>query len=221
MEKIELQSDNRVILGKGVKVLRKQKVTPLHLFGSGQDSQALQCDTNILERVLSRAGETRLITLTIADQKKTRPVLVREVQRDALTGILLHVDLYEVNMKEKVEVEVPVVLVGEAPALKIKGNSIAQELDTLTVSCLPDAIPNKVEVNVSSLLEHGNAIHVKDITGDHTFAILNNPEQTIVVISVHIERVEEKVVKEAPAATAAEEAKPTETKPTEAKAKQE
>lgn len=188
MANIELQTENRETLGKKVRFLRRQRVTPLHLFGHGQDSLPLQADTSNVERVLVRAGETRLVSLRIGDESKTRPVLVREVQRRAMTGELLHVDFYQVRMGEKVEVEVPVVLIGEAPALKIKGNGLAHELNTLTVECMPDSIPNKIEVDVSSLSEAGDVIRVEDIIAGPNITILNTPEQPVVVITAaHIE----------------------------------
>jgi len=213
MAKIELQADNREILGKKVKLLRQQNVTPVHLFGQSQNSLALQSATSTLEHVLSQAGETRLITLKVGSEKKTRPVLVREVQRDCINGKLIHVDFYEVSMSKKVQVEIPVVLTGEAPALKIKGVGMAHELNTLTIECLPDNIPNKIEVNVDALNAPGDAVHVKDIKPDAGIAILNNPEQAIVVITApRVERVEEKeVVKEA-TAEATEEAQATDEK---------
>jgi large subunit ribosomal protein L25 len=214
MSKIELQAEKREILGKKVKILREQKVTPVHLFGHGQESLALQTSTGTLEHVLARAGETRLITLTVGEEKKTRPVLVREVQRNSLNGELIHVDFYEVRMGQKVQVEVPIVIIGEAPALKIKGTSLVHELNTLTVECLPDNIPNKIEVNIASLEVPGNAIHVKDVKVEAGIMVLNNPEQALVVVTApRVERVEVKEeVKEAPETAAAEETKATEEK---------
>lgn len=211
MDKIELQVDNREILGKKVKLLRQQHLTPVHLFGHGQRSLALQSATLKLEHVLAQAGETRLITLKVGSERKTRPVLVREVQRDALNGELLHVDFYEVRMGQKVQVEVPIVLVGEAPALKNKGTGMGHELNTLTVECLPNAIPNKIEVDISTLMEAGDAVHVKDIKTEPGITVLNHADQTIVVITApRVEKVEE-VVKEVPVeAAAAEEGKPAE-----------
>jgi large subunit ribosomal protein L25 len=205
MNKIELQTENREVLGKKVKILRQQKLTPVHVFGHGQNSLALQSATGKLEHVLAQAGETRLINLVVGEEKKTHPVLVREVQRDSINGQLLHVDFYEVRMDEKVQVEIPIILVGEAPALKIKGVGLNHELNTLTVECLPDAIPNKIEVDMSNLMEPGNAVHVKDLKPEVGITFLNHADQTIVVITAaRVERAEEVVKEAAPAAEAAE-----------------
>jgi len=195
MDKIELKVTNREILGKKVKHLRRQGITPVHLFGHGIESLALQCDTNQLERVLAQAGQTGLISLKIDRKKKLRAVVVREFDRDWRRGQLLHVDFYQVKMGEKIKLEVPVVLVGEAPALKSKANMLEHELGTLTVECFPAKIPTSIEVDISSFTEPGQAIRVKDIALGEDITILNDPELVVVKISFRpVEKVEEVVV---------------------------
>ena len=197
MDKIELKVAKREILGKKVKHLRRQGITPVHLFGHGIESLALQCETGELERVLGQAGQTRLISLKLAKEKKTRTAVVREFDRDWRKGQLLHVDFYQVKMEEKIKLEVPVVLVGEAPALISKTNMLEHELGTLTVECLPAKIPTGIEVDISSLAEPDQAIRVKDVTLDKDITVLNNPELVVVKISFRpVEKVEEKVEEE-------------------------
>jgi large subunit ribosomal protein L25 len=198
MDKIELKVANREILGKKVKHLRHQGITPVHVFGHGIESLALQCDTRELEQVLSQAGQTRLITLKLAKEKKPRTVVVREFDRDWRRGQLVHVDFYQVKMEEKIRLEVPVVLVGEAPALKSKTNMLEHELGTLTVECLPAKIPNSLEVDISSLTEPDQSIRVKDVILGEGITVLNNPDLVVAKISLRpVEKVEEKVVEEA------------------------
>ena len=203
MDKIELKVANREILGKKVKHLRRQGITPVHVFGHGIESLALQCDTKELERVLSQAGQTRLVNLKLAKEKKPRTVVVREFDRDWRRGQLVHVDFYQVRMEEKLRLEIPIVLIGEAPALKSKTNMLDHELGTLTVECLPAKIPNSFEVDISSLAELDQAVRVKDITLDKDITVLNNPDLVVAKISLRpVEKVEEKVVEEAVAAEA-------------------
>lgn len=210
MEQVELKAIGRDILGKGVRFLRRQEITPVHLFGHGLKSLTLQCETVKLERLLNLAGETRLISLSVNNEKNARPVLVREIQRNPITGKLLHVDFYQVKMQEKVEVEVPIALIGKAPALGTKGNTLIQELNTLTVECLPAKIPANLEVDISSLTEPGRAIRVKDITVDPAITVVTEPEQ--VVVTVTAARLEEVVVPKEAVVTPPEEAKPAEEK---------
>jgi large subunit ribosomal protein L25 len=200
MDSIELKVSKREILGKKVKHLRRQGITPIHVFGHGIESLALQCSTDELERVLARAGHTGLVNLKLGNEKKPRPVVIREIDRDWRGGRLLHVDFYQVRMEEKIKLEVPIVLVGEAPALKSKANMLEHELETLTVECLPGKIPSKFEVDISGLTEAGQAIRVKDIAVDKDVSIINDPELVVVKISFRpAEKAEEGVEKPAEA----------------------
>lgn len=194
MDKLELKVANREILGKKVKHLRRQGITPVHLFGHGIESLALQCDTVQLERVLTQAEQTGLISLKLANEKKSRTVMVRAFDRDWRKGQLIHVDFYQVKLREKLKLEVPVVLVGEAPALKSKENMLEHEFDTLTIECLPAKIPTNIEVDISSFTEPGQAIRIKDITPGEGIVILNDPELVVVKISWRpVEKIEEEV----------------------------
>jgi large subunit ribosomal protein L25 len=192
---MELLANKREILGKKVRFLRRQGITPVHLFGHNVETMPLQCDTVQLQHVLVRTGKTRLISLVLDKEKKPRNVMVREVQREPRTDELLHVDFYQVSMEEKIRVEVPIVLVGEAPALRLKENFLAQELNSLTIECLPDKIPNRIELDLSSLTDTGQAIHVKDITLGDEITVLNNPEQLVAKISIRYAEKEVEVEK--------------------------
>jgi len=196
---MELLATKREIMGKKVRFLRRQGITPVHLFGHNVESMALQCDTAELRRALAEAGMTRLINLKVDRARRPRNVVVREVQREPRTGDLLHVDFYQVSMAEKIRVEVPIVPVGESPALKLKDTFLAQELNTLTVECLPDEIPDGVELDLTSLTEVEQAIRVKDISLDEGITVLNAPEQLVAKISGRpVEKVTEEEEVEAP-----------------------
>ena len=219
MKKIELKVASREILGKKVRFLRRQGIIPLHLFGHNVESMALQCDEPQLKQVLAQAGRTRLVSLGLDKWKKPRNVVVREIQRDVRTDRLLHVDLYQIKMTEKIRVEVPVAVVGEAPALKSKENMLLQELNNLTVECLPNEIPANVRVDLSSLAEKDQAIRVEDIILGKEVAILNDPGLIVVKIgSRPKEEVEEVVVEEAAEAEGAE--VPEEAPPSEGESKE-
>jgi large subunit ribosomal protein L25 len=193
MKPIELLATTREILGKKVRFLRRQGITPAHLFGHNVESIALQCDTAQLKRILAQTGQTMIICLKVDEEKKPRNVVIREVQREPLSSELLHVDFYQVSMVEKIRVEVPIVSLGEAPALKLKENFLLQELNNLSIECLPSKIPNIVELDLASLTETGQTIHVEDIILDKGVTVLNNPQQLVVKIGV---RPTEKLVEE-------------------------
>ncbi|MDO8687892.1 MAG: 50S ribosomal protein L25, partial [Dehalococcoidales bacterium] len=184
MEQLELDVTSREILGKKVRFLRRQGITPLHLFGHGIESAALQCATTNLRQVLAEAGQTRLISLRVDDGKIAKNVVVRGVQREPISGETLHVDFYEVQMAELLKMEIPIVLIGKAPALRSKGTTLVQELNTLAIECLPSNIPNSVEVDISVLAEPDQVVRVKDIEPGEGITILNDPELVVSRISL-------------------------------------
>ncbi len=193
MKDLTLQVSNRDILGKKTRFLRREGITPVHLFGHNLNSLALQCDTVQLQQLIAQAGMTKLINLEIENEKQPKSVFIREIQRQPSTGALVHVDFYQIRKSEKIKIEVPIVLTGEAPAMKLKGRSLMQTLNSLSIECLPDKIPPQVEVDLSSLEEADQAIHVRDITIGSGITINTDPDQLVVKIT---EAVAEKVVEE-------------------------
>lgn len=186
---MDLTAHTREIRGKKVKTLRRQGITPVHVFGHGIDPEALQCDTIDLQKVLAQAGTTGIVGLKVDKARKKRNVMVREVQKEPRSGQVLHVDFYQIRMEEKLKVDVPIILTGEAPAVKLKENFLSHELDSLSVECLPDDIPSHIEVDVSNLEEADQSIHVQDIILGEEVTVLNNPDQLVAKINVrHVER---------------------------------
>jgi len=191
MEGLTIEANKRDILGKKTRFLRRQGITPAHLLGHGLESLALQCNTARLQRLVAHAGMTRLIALGIEGDKKSRSVFIKEIQRDAVSGELLHVDFYQVKKTEKVRVDVPIVLVGEAPAMKGKGYNLTHSLTSLSIECLPDKLPPQIEVDLSPLEEVGQAIYVRDIALGSDITVHNDPDQMVVKISeLYVEKVE-------------------------------
>jgi len=193
MSTLELKVTKRHIEGKKVKELRRQGITPAHLFGPKVESVSIQVDTPSLKRTLGEAGHTRLISLHIAREKSPRTVMVREVQIDSLKDEVLHVDFYQVQLTEKIKVDVPIYLIGESAAAKAKGNTLVQELNELTIECLPANIPSTIEVDVSPLLTADLMIRVKDVQVAKDVTILNDPG--VVVARIAIEQVEKEIEK--------------------------
>ncbi len=184
MDQIELAVDHREALGKSVKALRRQGITPVHLFGRGVDSLALQCETPGLIRVLAEAGQTRLVGLKIAGERKPRSVLVRGVQVSPVKSGLLHVDFFQVSLAERVRVDVPIVLTSEAPITKQKEYILVQEMDTLSVECLPADMPGEVTLDLAVLTEPDHVLKVSDIDLGDDVTVVSDPEQAVVRISL-------------------------------------
>lgn len=185
---MDLTAHTREIRGKKVKTLRREGITPVHVFGRGIEPEALQCDTIELQKVLAQAGSTGIVGLKVDKSRKKRNVMIREVQKESRSGQILHIDFYQIRMEEKLKVDVPIYLTGEAPALKMKENFLSHELDSLSVECLPDDIPNHIEVDVTVLEEADQSIRVQDIVLSEEITVFNNPEQLVAKINVrHVE----------------------------------
>ncbi len=209
MADLRLKATHRMVLGKKTRFLRRQRITPAHLYGRGVSSVALQCDTDELVNLVAHAGKTRLINLEV-NGEKPKSVFVREIQRDVITRELLHIDFYQVKRTEKIAVDVPIVLVGEAPALKFKGRMLVHGINSLSVECLPTNVPPQIDIDITQLEEVEQAIHVKDIVLDPEITVHADPEQLVAKISkVMVKEEVEEVAKVEEEALAEEEGKAT------------
>ncbi|MFA5072257.1 MAG: 50S ribosomal protein L25, partial [Candidatus Pacearchaeota archaeon] len=143
------------------------------------------------EKVFKDVGET-LIDLEVDGKKYS--ALIYDTQVNPLTQELIHVDFYQPNLKEEVETEVPIELVGEAPALKL-GGTLIMNMKEISVSALPKDLPSKIIIDVSVLNTFEDAITVKDIKLPAGVTIeIDNPEEIIVQV-VEPEDVEEELAK--------------------------
>lgn len=204
MEGLTLKASTRDVLGKKTRFLRRQGITPTHLFGHKLKSLALQCNTAELQRVIAQAGTTTLLNLEIDTEKRPRKVLIREIQRDVLGKRLFHVDFYQVRRTEKIKADIPIVLAGEAPALKLKQRLLVHPLSSLSIECLPEKLPHEITVDLSSLEEVDQAIYVKDLNLGADITVNNDPDELIAKISEKavsklVEEVVEAEVEEVPA----------------------
>lgn len=206
MDRIQVEARPRAVLGKGVRRLRRQGLTPVNVYGHGIPSAAMQVETRSLLRALARAGKSTLLTLAVEGQEP-RTVLVRDIQLDPRTHSLFHVDFYQVKLTEKIKVEVPLHFLGEAPAAS-RGGALVHLLTAVELECLPQDMPQVIEVDLSGLEEFGQAIHVRELPLPPKVAILTDLEE--MVAKVEPPRVLEVAVEEAAAAA---EKPPTEGKP--------
>ncbi len=204
MEREELKTSRRDISGKKVRFLRREGLTPANLYGPGIESIPLQAETAVFKSLLYKVGRNALISLRIDGDKKPKMVMLRDIQRDPLTGSLLHVDFFQVEMTHKVRADVALVFVGEAPAAKSRRVMVIESLNHLHVEALPADLPSHIEVDLSVLEEIDQAIHVRDVAAGEGVEVLTEPDQVIArVMESKVEEVEE-VVEEAEEAEAEE-----------------
>lgn len=202
MAKRVLKTEKRNVLGRKVKRLRREGVLPANIYGRKAKSLAVQVKLDEFQKVFSEAGETGLVELKLND--KVHSVLIHNVQLDPVTDKPLHADFLEVDLKEKVAATVPIELIGESPAEK-EGGVVVQQMHEVEVEALPTDLPEKIEVDISGLLEIDQAVKAGELKVDKTkVEIKEDPER--IVVSVAPPAKEEEV---APP-PAAEEAAPAE-----------
>lgn len=210
--KVELNVSPRPVLGKKVKRLRREGIIPANVYGRALDSVAIQVPRDDLVRVIRTAGRNEIVYLRL-DGEEPRPTFVRQIQRNPVTDAILHVDFYQISLAEKVRIEVPLALMGTAPAEQTYGGTLLHSLDSITVEGLPTDIPSVIEVEVSGLEEIDAAIHVGELRVPDEVTVLTDPEVVVAKIAPpHVEKeVEEEVVEEEEAEEVpAEEAAPEE-----------
>jgi large subunit ribosomal protein L25 len=199
MERIELEASKREVTGKRVRFIRREGNTPANMYGHGLDSVALKVDTKKLKQTLAKAGKTDLISLKVADEGAPVMVLVREIQKDYLNNELLHVDFYQVNMAEKIKADIPLIFIGDAPAMKKKNVSLLHLMDSLQIEALPDHLPHNLPVDISKLQDIDQAIFVKDIPLTEGITLFSDPEQIVIKVAEARREVEAPVAVEAKA----------------------
>ncbi len=185
MEKVILKVETRSDTGKRVaKDLRLKGLIPAVVYKGGKEATKLQLVRKELESVLhTGAGENVIITLEISgDTKiKTKTVLIKEMQRDPIKSQILHVDFNEISLTETLKINVPLAVHGEAAGVVKDGGILEHVMWELHVECLPTAIPEKIEVDVSSL-NIGDSIFVKNIKMPEGVKVLNDPELIAIIV---------------------------------------
>jgi large subunit ribosomal protein L25 len=163
MADTQIAALRRDITGKQVRQLRRQGVIPANIYGHRKESVAVQVPRESFVTALRSAGLTSIVDLSLDGEARPRPALIKQVQRHPVTDEILHIDFYQVSMTEKMTVDVPVVLHGEAPAIKDYQGVLLQLLDSIQVRCLPGDLPSQLDVDVSGLTELEQAILLKDV----------------------------------------------------------
>lgn len=180
MDRLALHAEERTLLGKKVKNLRKNGKLPGHVFGKGVDGENVLVSTPDFLKTFHQAGETGLIDLKIGSEK-IRPVLVREVQYDPITSEPTHIDFYQVNLSEKVRVPVPIELTGEDPEKVHLGEAIIlQTLNEVEVEALPTDLIEKLEVDKGVLKEIDDAITIAQLNYDRDKLTIHAEAEEIV-----------------------------------------
>lgn len=191
MEKIVLEAKNRQETGKRVKNVRRAGFIPAIIYGHKQDPLPISLEKQSATQILNKVSGSTVLTVRV--DGKDYSTLVRDVQRDHLKNEFLHLDFLAVSLTEKLRTAVSITLIGEAPVLKEYEALIVAGISEVEVEALPQDLPETLEVDLSGLVEIGDAIYLKDLPVPANVEFLTDTEELIAVASA----VKEEVVEEA------------------------
>ncbi|EKD57057.1 MAG: hypothetical protein ACD_58C00010G0003 [uncultured bacterium] len=182
MEKINLQAKTRSILGKKVKQLRSNGFIPVALYGQGKGAENISVLAKDFRKAYKKAGKSALVDLKI-EEKNPIKIIIKDVQRHVVSEDILHADFYKIKMDEEITANIPLVFIGEAPAVKeLEGNLITNK-DEVEVECLPGDLIHEIQVDISGLHTFDDAILIKDLVVPANVKILDEPEETVVLVT--------------------------------------
>ena len=182
---LELSATTRTETGRHLRVLRRDGKVPAVLYGHKVEPIALSLEARSLQRVWHRAGRSHLVDLAL-DGGRARKVLIRELQVDPRSTHLVHADFFAVNLREKLTVDIPLVPVGESPAVAVDKTGVLQQLlTTVKLECLPGDIPAQLTVEISDLVEVDQGIHLSEVTLPDGVSLASgvDPEELVVKIA--------------------------------------
>jgi large subunit ribosomal protein L25 len=195
---MQLKASPRTPLGKRSRRMLREGKLPAIVYGHNTDATPITLDRLEFQKVFVKSGRTQLVDLVL-DGDRTEKVLIREIQVHPRRQGPIHVDFYQVNLQEKIEVEVPVHLTGESAAVKRGDADVLHAMHSIRVECLPSDIPESFEVDITPLEEIDTELRVSDLAVPNGVTILEEPEELVVKI---VHKRELKIEEEIPAAEA-------------------
>lgn len=183
--------------GSKLEALRAKGVLPGVLYGPKIKNMILEIDLKAFEKVYKEAGESSLISLGVegekAEQKKFS-VLIHDIKIDSLNRKPFHVDFFQPDLTEEIEVAVPLVFEGTAPAVKDFSGTLVKNIHEVHIKALPENLPHEIKVNVESLKTLQNVILIEDLPVASGVKILKDAKEIVAQVAA-AEKVEEELAK--------------------------
>jgi large subunit ribosomal protein L25 len=191
---LSLSAKIRKETGKKSQSLRDKGLLPAVLYGPKLKNINLAVDLKAFQNALNEAGESTLVQLEIDGAKEKYLVLIHDLIRDPLTDFPIHVDFYQPSLKKEILAKIPIILDGEAPAVKNLGGTLIKNINEVEVKALPELLPKEIRVDVSSLDTFEKHILVKDLKVAEGVKIQRGLEEIVARVSP-VEKVEEDLAK--------------------------
>jgi large subunit ribosomal protein L25 len=182
-KKTTLKAAPRARTGSGrLNQMRREGWLPSVIYGRGAENKNLKVDAKTFDELIARSSSENIIVNLEIEGEGTRLAFLQAIQHDPLSGITMHADFLAIDNKTEITAHIPAHLVGEAPGVKT-GGVIEQYVHALEITCLPDDLPEAIDVDISSL-QLGDSLHV----GEVTYPKGVRPTHSADVVIVHIGR---------------------------------
>jgi large subunit ribosomal protein L25 len=192
VKKVKLNAAKRE--DKKASDLRNNKLVPAIVYSSGDTPTQIQVVSSEIEKILAEGHEAALIDLNLGAEDIK--VIIKDVQIDPVKGNTLHVDFYAVNMKQEVNINIPINFVGIAPGVKDHGGILNINRESLDINCLPGDIVESIDVDLTVLTDMDSAINVNDITLPSGITLASEENDLIANLVVPKKQEEPEIVEE-------------------------
>ncbi len=197
-QKLTIAAAERTVTGTRVRHLRTAGTLPAVLYGKGRPSVNIQVPAEEFGKIFAKAGESTLVYLGL--DGKDYPTIIKDIARNPVTGTPIHADFYAVKLDEKIKAKVPVVFVGESPAVKESAGIFVRNVNEVEVEALPTDLPYEVTVDISKLANIDDRITLADLHVEKA-TIIGQPDE--IVATVQAPKTEEELAAELAAPTTA------------------
>ncbi len=200
-EDIVLKLQKREVLGKGLAKIRKEGFIPAVVHDHGNPSVVVMGVYSDIVKAFLSAGKHHPVELLIDRKKET--VIIKDVEIDPVKNLINHVVFQAIRQNEKIETEVPVSMIGDSPAQKI-GLLLIPHMSVVEVEAFPKDLPDKLDLDITSLVEIGDKLTVADLVIPDGVTIISEPESLIVSVEETKAQISEESEVEETAEAAAE-----------------
>jgi len=192
VKKVSLQAEIREEKNDKANIIREKGYLPAVLYGSDlKENKYLKVKDIDFAKALEVAGEATLVDLSINGEESTK-VIIKDVQKDPVKDNIIHADFYKVNMKEKLEIEIPLNFINEPPAVKELGGTLVKNLETVDARCLPGDLIDHLDVDLSVLKTFEDSFKIKHLSVPENVELTEDIETPI----VHVMETKEEVFAE-------------------------
>jgi len=195
MDKVVLKATRRSVTGKQVRALRRAGELPGVIYGHNVEPIVISMNARDAGKILGRLTASSLVTIDVEGTEY--PSLVRERQRNYVKGNLIHIDFQAVSLTEKIRANVGIQVTGNSPAVKDFNAVLVNGLTELEVECFPQDLPERVVIDISTLVKIGDGLYVRDIVLSDKVEVLSGPDEMIILATAPKVEVEEVVTPEA------------------------